>query len=120
MRAQLRTLLAPFFLFATLTTAAPAAQADGSFRCGRKVVKDGETEDDVQGKCGAPDATRTWTEVHTEGFFVAGQRKERSVPVEYTEWKYDFGRHKLILYITFVQGRSVSVKTGEYGGQGDR
>jgi hypothetical protein len=120
MRAQLRTLLAPFFFFATLTATAPAAHADGGFRCGRKVVRHGDTESDVERKCGAPDATRSWTEVHTEGFFVAGQRKERSVPVTYTEWTYDFGRHKLIIYVTFVQGRSAFVKTGEYGGQADR
>jgi hypothetical protein len=95
--------------------AAPEARADGSFRCGKRLVRDGDTEDDVQQKCGEPDASRTWTEVQTEAYYVAGRKLERSVPVTYTEYKYDFGRHRLMLYITFVQGRTVHVKTGEYG-----
>jgi hypothetical protein len=101
-----------------LAFSAPAPEAragDGSFRCGKRLVRDGDTEDDVSQKCGEPDASRTWTEVQTEGYWVGGRRLERSVPVTYTEWKYDFGRHRLMLYITFVQGRTVHVKTGEYG-----
>src|SRR5262245_6604556 len=99
----------------TVVIAAPAARANGSFRCGDRLVRDGAPEDDVERKCGAPDASRTWTEVHTESTWIAGRRVERSVPVTYAEWKYDFGRHRLILYVTFVNGRSAHTKTGEYG-----
>jgi hypothetical protein len=91
------------------------ARADGGFRCGSRLVRNGETEDDVAGKCGDPDAVRTWTETRTESVWENGHKIERSVPVEYSEWKYDFGNDRLILYAKFVRGRLVSVRTGEYG-----
>jgi hypothetical protein len=98
---------------------APAARADGGglggFRCGHKLVKNGETQDDVAVKCGDPDATRTWTEYQTESVWVGDHKIERSVPIEYAEWKYDFGSERLIRYLTFVQGRLRDVRTGSYG-----
>jgi hypothetical protein len=102
-------------LVATLFGALPVAHADGGFRCGSRIVRNGETEDDVAGKCGDPDAVRTWTEVHTEAVWEAGRKIERSIPIEYDEWKYDFGRDRLLRYLTFVQGRLKDVRTGEYG-----
>jgi hypothetical protein len=100
-----------------LAAAPTPARADGSFRCGSRIVRDGETQDDVSHKCGAPDAVRTWTETETHAVYEGGQKIERTVPVEYAEWKYDFGRDRLIRYLLFVQGRLRSVTTGQYGGQ---
>jgi hypothetical protein len=111
----LRLALVSMVSLLAVAIAAPEARANGSFRCGKRLVRDGDTEDDVAQKCGDPDASRTWTEVQTEAYYAYGRKLERSIPVTYTEWKYDFGRHKLILYITFVQGRAIHVKTGEYG-----
>jgi uncharacterized protein DUF2845 len=91
------------------------AHAEGGFRCGSRLVLNGETEDDVAGKCGDPDGVRTWTETRTESIWENGQRIDRSVPIEYMEWKYDFGRDRLQRYLTFVQGRLTAVRTGEYG-----
>lgn len=99
----------------TLAMTPLEARANGGFRCGDRLVRDGETQDDVSRKCGAPDATREWTETQTETVWVAGRRVERSIPINYAEWKYDFGRHRLMLYVTFVNGRSAHTKTGEYG-----
>ena len=93
----------------------PPAHAEGGFRCGSRIVRNGETQDDVAGKCGDPDAERTWTEMQTESIWENGRKIERSVPIEYTEWKYDFGSDRLIRYLTFVQGRLTAVRTGEYG-----
>lgn len=107
--------LAPLTLVATLLTATPTARADGGFRCGSRLVRNGETEDDVAGKCGDPDDVRNWTEVRTEAVWEGGRKLERSVPIDYAEWKYDFGRDRLIRYLTFVQGRLTGVRTGEYG-----
>jgi hypothetical protein len=95
--------------------AGPPARAEGGFRCGSRIVRNGETQDDVATKCGEPDAERTWTEVRTESVWENGHKLERSVPIEYVEWKYDFGRDRLIRYLTFVQGRLTAVRTGEYG-----
>jgi Protein of unknown function (DUF2845) len=95
--------------------AAPPARAEGGFRCGSRLVRNGETEDDVAGKCGDPDSVRTWTETSTEALWENGRMIERSVPIEYAEWKYDFGRDRLLRYLTFVRGRLTAVRTGEYG-----
>ena len=92
-----------------------AARAEGGFRCGSRLVRNGETQDDVARKCGDPDATREWTEVQTESVWEGGRKIERSVPISFAEWKYDFGRDRLIRYLTFVQGRLRDVRTGEYG-----
>jgi hypothetical protein len=106
-------------LVAAGLVAASPARADGGgfagFRCGARLVQGGETEDDVAGKCGDPDAVRSWTELRTESVWEAGHEIERSVPIQYDEWKYDFGRDRLIRYVTFVQGRLTTVRTGTYG-----
>jgi hypothetical protein len=99
---------------ACLLEALPA-RADGGFRCGGRLVREGETEDDVSRKCGDPDAVRTWTEVRSESLWEGGHKVERSVPIQYDEWKYDFGRDRLVRYAIFVQGRLTSVRTGTYG-----
>ena len=93
----------------------PPARAEGGFRCGSKIVRNGETQDDVATKCGDPDDVRTWTETKTESIWENGHKIERSVPIEYAEWKYDFGRDRLLRYLTFVQGRLTNVRTGQYG-----
>jgi hypothetical protein len=113
-RACLRS-AALLALFAAIVGAAPIARAEGGLRCGSRLVRNGETEDDVAVKCGDPDAVRTWTEVRTEAVWEGGRRIERSVPIEYAEWKYDFGRDRLQRYLTFVQGLLTAVRTGEYG-----
>jgi hypothetical protein len=109
-----RSFLASLILVGSLAVAVPA-RAEGGFRCGSRLVRNGETEDDVAGKCGDPDGVRTWTEVQTESLWENGRQIERSVPIEYAEWKYDFGRDRLQRYLTFVQGRLTAVRTGEYG-----
>jgi hypothetical protein len=101
-----------------LGPAAPPARADsgfGGFRCGSRIVRDGETEDDVSKKCGDPDAVRSWTEYRSESIWESGHKIERSIPIQYDEWKYDFGADRLIRYATFVQGRLASTRTGSYG-----
>jgi Protein of unknown function (DUF2845) len=106
-------------LVGALAVTATAAHADGGtggFRCGSgRVIRDGETEDDVSTKCGAPDAVRTWTETRRERVWQGDHAIEREVSILYDEWKYDLGRDRLIRYVTFEQGRLVRVRTGPYG-----
>ena len=101
-------------LFSIFVEAGPA-RAEGGFRCGSRLVRNGETLDDVAAKCGDPDGVRTWTEQRTESIWDNGHEIQRSIPIDYTEWKYDFGRDRLIRYVTFVQGRLTAVRTGERG-----
>jgi hypothetical protein len=98
--------------------AVPPAQAEGGFRCGTgRVIRNGETEDDVASKCGDPDAVRTWTETRSETYWQNGHSVERQVVITHDEWKYDMGKDRLIRYLTFTDGRLCSVRTGSYGEQ---
>lgn len=100
-----------FLLFAT-----PPAGADGGFRCGRgRIVRNGETADDVAQKCGPADAVRTWSETRTEWVGGNGHAIERQVLIVFDEWKYDLGRNRLVRYFTFANGRLAKVETGRYG-----
>jgi hypothetical protein len=111
-----RTTILAGVLFTTLGTGA-AVGGDGfsGFRCNGRLVHSGETEDDVAGKCGDPDAVRTWTELRKESVWEYGHKVERQVPVQYDEWKYDFDSDRLIRYVLFTQGVLSNVRTGEYG-----
>jgi hypothetical protein len=107
-------LAALFFSLASFG-APPAAQADAGFRCGSRLVREGDTEDDVSRRCGKPDAVRTWTEYQNESIWENGHKVDRSIAVVFDEWKFDFGRDRLIRYATFVQGRLARSRTGGYG-----
>src|SRR5262245_1732716 len=115
MRAS--SLLGLGVLAVTLMGGAPApARAEGGFRCGTgRIVRNGETEDDVARKCGDPDAVRSWSETRIEAAWENGHSVERQVIIVYDEWKYDLGRQRLIRYVTFAQGLMIRVRTGAYG-----
>ncbi|HVZ72407.1 MAG TPA: DUF2845 domain-containing protein [Polyangia bacterium] len=106
-------------MFISALAGAKVAGADSGtfsgFRCDGRLVHGGETEDDVAGKCGDPDGVRSWSETRTEAIWEGGRKIERSVPIQYDEWKYDFGHDRLVRYVTFVQGRLATVRTGTYG-----
>jgi uncharacterized membrane protein len=77
--------------------------------------------------CGDPDDATQRVEYRTVRGRVAGpctrsgdkivcsQTKEQVVEVVIDEWTYDFGRNRFIEYLTFEQGRLVSVRSGGYG-----
>src|SRR5215831_16294742 len=97
-------------------TASSPLRAEGGFRCGTgRVIRNGETEDDVATKCGDPDAVRTWNETRTETYWQNGHAIERQVVIVHDEWKYDEGHDRLIRYLTFTNGKLCSVRTGSYG-----
>lgn len=91
------------------------AGADGGFRCGNRIVRDGETAGDVARKCGAADAVSTWSETRTESIWDNGHAIERQVVIVYDEWQYDLGRNRLVRYLTFANGHLAKVVTGQYG-----
>jgi len=98
-----------------LTVSSPV-RGEGGFRCGTgRVVRNGETEDDVATKCGDPDGVNSWSETRVQSAWVNGQLVERQVVVVYDEWEYDLGPHRLIRYVTFEQGHMIRVLTGTYG-----
>jgi hypothetical protein len=115
-RVLARLVLGVGLLSGALATWAAPARAEGGFRCGSgRVVRNGETEDDVAGKCGDPDSVNSWSETRTEVVWENGHSIERQVVINYDEWEYDLGPHRLIRYVTFAQGHMVKVRTGTYG-----
>jgi hypothetical protein len=103
----------------------PPATAD-SLRCGRKLVSDGDTLYDVRNRCGEPDNQIHRVETRTVGQWVqgqcinvdprrCGQYVQRTIEIVIDEWTYDFGPHQFISYVTFENGRLISIVSGARG-----
>jgi hypothetical protein len=93
-------------------------------RCGTKLVSDGDSTYDVQSRCGDPTAATRRVELRTVRTWVngpcvkgggCGHMVERTVEVVVDEWVYDMGPHDFIRYLTFEQGKLLTVRTGDYG-----
>jgi hypothetical protein len=123
-----KTLIGSLALLA-LSTSTGDAYAD-SMRCGHRIVATGDSLHVVHSVCGEPTARQqrfeTWTELkrvvvdcgtsktpHRRCERV--QRVAREVRID--EWTYDFGPRRFIQYLTFADGRLMSV---EVGGRGSR
>lgn len=114
-----------FLLLAGLTTSA-SARAD-SMGCKGRIVSTGDSRYEVKSVCGEPDDISQRVEYRTLRGRVAGpctrqgdkivcsQTREHVVEVVIDEWIYDFGRNRFIHYLTFEQGKLVSVRSGGYG-----
>lgn len=116
--------------FAVLSTSA-SARAD-SLSCDGRIVSTGDSRYEVKATCGEPDDAVQRVEYRTVSGRVAGpcskeggkircsQTREQVVEVVVDEWLYDFGRNRFIEYLTFEQGRLVSIRTGSYGKKAPR
>jgi len=100
------------------------AHAEDDLRCQGKIVSLGLSLYDVQALCGPPD----FADRRTVRRAVQNRVRNRCVPglgcsssttdsveVVIDEWTYDFGKHRLLRYLTFADGRLISVRTGGYG-----
>ena len=106
--------------------AAPSARAD-SLACNGRIVSTGDSRYEVKSICGEPDDASQRVEYRTVRGRVAGpctrnggkitcsDTREIVVEVVIDEWIYDFGRNRFVEYLTFEQGKLVSVRTGSYG-----
>lgn len=104
----------------------PSARAD-SLSCNYRIVSSGDSRHEVRSVCGEPDDASQRVEYRTLRGRVVGpctrdgkrvrcsQTQETVVEVVIDEWVYDFGRNRFIQYLTFEQGRLVSVRSGSYG-----
>lgn len=104
----------------------PSARAD-SLSCNYRIVSSGDSRHEVRSICGEPDDATQRVEYRTLRGRVVGpcsrdgkrvrcsQTQETVVEVVIDEWVYDFGRNRFIQYVTFEQGRLVSVRSGSYG-----
>jgi uncharacterized membrane protein len=123
-RAGGKVWAAAFALSALATSA--SARAD-SLACNGRIVSTGDSRYDVKAICGEPDDASQRVEYRTLRGRVAGpcartggkitcsDTREHVVEVVIDEWIYDFGRNRFVEYLTFEQGKLLSVRTGSYG-----
>ena len=99
-------------LAAILGTAPAPSLAGSSWRCGNRLVSDGDEISEVARKCGEPTFRTTSVEfvtVHPS----PGVEVTRAVPVEV--WTYNRGPREFVRYLSFRQGRLVDLTEGDYG-----
>ncbi len=106
-----------FALLAALALTAMPAGAD-SFRCGVRLVTDGDTTAKVMALCGEPDAVErreVWRRPVTwyRGRPYYTTFDEVPIPVEF--WTYNLGPRKLMRRLKFEDGLLVDVETLSHG-----
>jgi hypothetical protein len=100
-----------------LSLAAVPASAD-AFRCGTRLVTDGDSSAKVVALCGEPTETRRSSILRRPVVWIYGRPYHVSddlveVPVEI--WVYNLGPHKLMRQLRFEDGILVEVKTLGHG-----
>lgn len=114
-------------LFSLAALATPASAHADSLSCNGRIVSTGDSRYQVRAVCGEPDDVTQRVEYRTLRGRVAGpcvregeklrcsRTREHVVEVVIDEWTYDFGKNRFIEYLTFEQGRLLSVRAGSYG-----
>jgi hypothetical protein len=93
------------------------AAAD-SFRCGTRLVTDGDSTDKVEALCGAPTSIKRSEVMRRPIRWYRGRPYYTSfepvpIPVEY--WTYNLGPNKLMRRLKFEDGLLVDVETLGHG-----
>lgn len=102
---------------AAASLAAPAAHAD-SMRCGNRLVRDGDPTSSVIAFCGEPSDVQRRTLLRRPYYDVRGRLVYFGDGLEeilVETWTYNFGPHKLMRRIRFVDGVVDEVETLGYG-----
>lgn len=110
--------------------------AADALRCGSSVVSEGDHKVEVLKKCGEPDFADTRViyetfHVDSEGRrhllpspetlpsgdrqYFLGELRKVTQPVYIDEWTYNFGSHRLMRHLEFVDGKLRKIKTLGYG-----
>jgi hypothetical protein len=98
--------------------AAAAAPADAAFRCGNKLITEGDTRGEVLAKCGEPADVERRSVFRQPFVYRFGRRvyvgpDVVEIPIEI--WLYNLGPSKLMRRIYFEDGIVVEIETLEYG-----
>jgi hypothetical protein len=100
-----------------------------AFRCGGRLVFEGDSKAEVFYKCGEPDFVDLWEEERILGYVYRPLFREgswRYVPrghpphftkeyVKIERWTYNFGPSSFIRYLRFENGTLKKIATGSYG-----
>ena len=107
-----------FWLAVALLAAALIAAPAHAFRCGSRIVSEGDTRVEVLAKCGEPadiERRSIWRQpvywLHGRPYHVSNDLAE--VPVE--SWIYNLGPQKLMRRLRFEDGVVVEIETLGYG-----
>jgi hypothetical protein len=89
-----------------------------AFRCGDKLVHEGDTQIEVRNKCGEPTEVTRKTILRTPVYWWYGTPIQVSgdlveVPVEI--WLYNLGPNKLMQRLRFEDGELTDIETLGYG-----
>ncbi len=109
-----RKIAAALALSAALLFVGPAA-AD-SFRCGTKLVSDGDSSDKVEALCGPPSSIQR-REILRPVYWNRGYPYHSSYEVSLEYWTYNLGPSKLMVRLRFEDGLLVDVETLNHGYQ---
>jgi hypothetical protein len=98
------------------------------FRCGGRIVVEGDYAYEVIARCGEPDHVEAWQEERIKRDFYRPLEPQRKRDYElYREpllvkeyvvielWTYNLGRQRLTRYLRFENGKLVEITTGDYG-----
>ena len=102
---------------AALAMFAATASAD-SFRCGTRLVTDGDTAAKVEALCGEPTELRRSAILRRPVVWIHGRPyylSEDLVEVRVETWTYNLGPHKLMRELRFEDGVLVEVRTLGHG-----
>ena len=107
-----KTTASTLFLTAALIWAG-SASAD-SFRCGTKLMTDGDSSDKVEALCGPPTSVQR-REILRPVYWNRGVGVHTSYEVSIEYWTYNLGPSKLMVRLRFEDGLLVDVETLGHG-----
>jgi hypothetical protein len=96
-----------------------AASPAFAFRCGTKIVSEGDTRGEVAAKCGEPDDVVTQRSVFRRPAIWSGGRPyyigEDFIEIPVESWVYNLGPNKLMQRVRFEGGVVVEIESLGYG-----
>jgi hypothetical protein len=96
-----------------------AASPAFAFRCGTKIVSEGDTRSEVAAKCGEPDDVVNQRSVFRRPVIWTGGRPyfigEDFIEIPVESWVYNLGPNKLMQRVRFEAGVVVEIETLGYG-----
>jgi len=118
---MLETMATPYWTTGCLLAAAMAAAAPAmadSFRCGTKLVTDGDSADKVQSLCGPPSGitrSEVWRRPVIWRFGRPYYLSQDPVPVAVEYWTYNLGPNKLMRRLRLEDGLVTEIETLGHG-----
>lgn len=92
--------------------------AGNDLRCDNQVVSVGHSRDVVRNRCGVPVDISTSTEYRTQSITHHGRvslTDEKTIEVKVETWIYNFGPHRFMQRLQFIDGALASIVSLDYG-----